>query len=78
VTATMMPPTTVTDLSARLAEVQRQIGQCDEAISSGVHGWAEELQDQRRALQVEAADLLGALGRDGERQALLQVLALGA
>lgn len=75
-TAVMMPPTT--SPAERLERVREQIGQCDAAIESGAHGWAEELQDQRRALLVEAADLLGVLGRDGERQELLRTLALTA
>ncbi len=73
-TATMMPPAT----DATLAEVDRQIAQLDEAIASGVHGWAEEAQDARRTLLRQKADLLGSLGRDGERRALLHELALAA
>ena len=72
-TATMLPPT-----DAALAELNRQIAQVDDALRSGVHGWAVEAQDERRRLLERKADLLGVLGKDSERLALLHELALSA
>jgi hypothetical protein len=70
-------PRTITP-AARLNQVNRELHEIRVAVGSGVHGWAEELQDSRRGLLVEKAGLLGELGRAGERLALLRELALGA
>lgn len=74
-TATTLPSAT----DARLAEVTRQLVQVEEALRSGAHGWAEDLQDARRCLMVEAADLHAKAGNnDDARRTLLNTLALGA
>ncbi len=74
-TATTLPRT---DVDTRLTEVDRQLEQLHAAITSGVHGWAEQVQDHMRRLKAEKADLLGELGRFDERHDLLTELALGA
>lgn len=77
-TATALPRTGVETAFDRLREVNRQLAQIDDAYASGVHGWAEALQDSRRALLVEKADLLGRLGFANERRELLSTIALEA
>jgi hypothetical protein len=78
-TATTLPRPTIEQSPAeRLEEVDRQLAQIDDAYRTGAHGWDEHLQSSRRRLREEKAALLGVLGRDGERLALLRELALEA